>query len=568
MTAQLVLLFSTLISFLAVLSASASPLETQQYPKRTENGLHLPIFRRESRGIQRRATGLTGSIGLGDFVDVTYSFLATVGGVETPLVIDTGSSDLWIASDACKSCKTNLPLFPQASFTQAGMDVDLRYGDSLTGTHASGVIGTDEVTFAGLTIPNQYFAAINDTTTNVLKTGCAGIFGLGFALNSVIWNQIFATKFEDASTTSSRSLPRRRLPSNSNYNTRFFPHLNNLVPGQKSGRRDEAAANAITAAVLNSYPSEGPALTRMVTTNSLAAPMFTITLQRNTVDVGGNVGMLSLGELPAGVQNSALTWAPVRGYPGELLPPADSPDETYPIAWELFIDDIFLDGVVLPRSNLSSSNIRLSALLDTGNSLLRGPADVVNVITARLGKTFACATPHTLAFSIAGKLFPVDPRDFVSQVFEDQLRDCRANVVQTDPPEEGDGYQYSWSLGDPFLKSVLASFYFGNITYPSVDPPRIGLLSTVPSNAGALLQSAIASAIVHNGGNEFSTTNPAPTGLPVSGGTGTSGVPAAPVGKINGGTGNGNGAVRQGAWAGMGMWVLALAVAVVGGWVW
>lgn len=45
----------------------------------------------------------------------------------------------------------------------------------------------------------------------------------------------------------------------------------------------------------------------------------------------------------------------------------------------------------------------------------------------------------------------------------------------------------------------LVAFYMGNLTHPSVDPPRIGFLSTVPSNADALLQSDV-SAAQSNGG--------------------------------------------------------------------
>ncbi|KAJ7256203.1 aspartic peptidase domain-containing protein [Mycena haematopus] len=529
--AQLALLFSTLFWFLVFEFVLSSPIETQ-YPKRTENGIHVPIFRSESRSVRRRGE-LTGQMGLGDFVDVSYSVLVTVGGIESPLVLDTGSSDLWVASDACKTCKTTLPLFPQASFVPTGVNVDLLYGDSLTGTHASGIVGTDTISFAGISVPNQYFAAINNTDTDVLDTGNAGIFGLGFALNSLIWNKVFANKFESQSSSTRRSLPRRRLSSNSNYGTRFFPHLQHLQHLISSAQKRAASAAALTQAVLQSYPTYGPALTRMVTTNSLASAMFTISLQRDTLDIGGNAGILSLGELPGGIQETALTWAPVRKYPSSLQAPADSPDETYPIAWEIFIDDVFLDGVRLPRSNLSSSTIVLSGLVDTGNSLIRGPADVVDVINSRVGKTFACTTPHTLAFSIAGKLFPVDARDFASQAFDGEMSECSANVVETDAPVAGKGYQYSWSLGDPFIKGVLASFYYGNITYPSADPPRIGLLSTVPADGGAAaLQSAVENAINHNGGNEYTTSNVAPTGVPVAAGTGASGVPLAPVGKI------------------------------------
>lgn len=65
--------------------------------------------------------------------------------------------------------------------------------------------------------------------------------------------------------------------------------------------------------------------------------MFTITLQRDTVDVGGNVGQLSLGELPPSVKNESLTWVPVRGYTpseGGLAPPPDAPNEVSLLAVE------------------------------------------------------------------------------------------------------------------------------------------------------------------------------------------------------------------------------------------
>lgn len=107
----------------------------------------------------------------------------------------------------------------------------------------------------------------------------------------------------------------------------------------------------------------------------LTAPMATITLQRNTVDIGGNLGMLSIGELPSGVTNDSLTWTPVRGYPtdqGGLAAPADSPGELYPIAWEIPLDDVYLDGVKLARSMLST-DISLSALLDTVRVSLLAP---------------------------------------------------------------------------------------------------------------------------------------------------------------------------------------------------
>ena len=95
--------------------------------------------------------------------------------------------------------------------------------------------------------------------------------------------------------------------------------------------------------------------------------------------------------------------------------------------------------------------------------MIRGPKDVVQSILSTVSPTFAadsnqnvdealvpCATPYSLAFQIGGKMFPVDPRDFISADSGDPTN-CVANVVASDAPKKG--ALFSWSLGDPFLKS-------------------------------------------------------------------------------------------------------------------
>lgn len=42
--------------------------------------------------------------------------------------------------------------------------------------------------------------------------------------------------------------------------------------------------------------------------------------------------------------------------------------------------------------------------------------------------------------------------------------------------------------------SVLAAFYYGNLTYPTHDPPKMGFLSTVPSDASDRMEAAVAAA--------------------------------------------------------------------------
>ena len=45
---------------------------------------------------------------------------------------------------------------------------------------ASGMIGEDTVTLAGLTLQDQYFDAVNQTNTTLARAGSSEIFGLGF----------------------------------------------------------------------------------------------------------------------------------------------------------------------------------------------------------------------------------------------------------------------------------------------------------------------------------------------------------------------------------------------------
>ncbi|KAH8802328.1 aspartic peptidase domain-containing protein, partial [Flagelloscypha sp. PMI_526] len=429
---------------------------------------------------------------------------------------DTGSSGLWVISSNCNNTdilSSNLPLYPQdsPSFKPSTLDATLLYGDSHTETHAFGRIGQDSINLAGLHFGGQYLAAINNTNTSVAETGSVGIFGLGFPLNRCIFGYILKQYISSSSFQCNMvqrvpclsicpwSASRRQkctVPQFSRgYSTAFSPRFEWITRPSRTSNIDEVSS--MTSRALASYSSQGPLLVRLIELNRLSVPGFTVSLQRNSVDKGsGNMGLLSIGEFPPELDEEDFNWVPLRHYlpsQGGLHPPNDTPNETYPISWEVYLDDVYLDGHKLPRSNLSSPGTALSTLVDTGNSLLRGPPDTVSHIYHILNRgpaeTFPCDTPHMLAFEIGGRLFPVDPRDFISQAFESQVELCTANLVDTDVPvlSEG-GYLYNWSLGVPFVKSVITSFYYGNITRPSMEPPRIGFKSTVPLDAGERLR--------------------------------------------------------------------------------
>ncbi|KAF5309822.1 hypothetical protein D9619_010300 [Psilocybe cf. subviscida] len=531
----------------------------RRYTKRTPGGLHLPLLRQEptsGNALARRQSAVAGAVGLGDYADVAYLVLTAIGSVTVPFVLDTGSSDLWVESDACtEGCTTGDRVYPQASFQYANIDVKMQYGDSATGTFASGKVGDDTVTLAGLGLQDQYFAAINRTNTSVTDVGAAGIFGLGFPINSVIWNEVFVAQYgADPSPAGRRDVEGSKsgvvdVRPNVKFGSPFphagtffrrtpFPQLPGLL-GERVSRFTARDQSSILAEAFASYKTFGPFISRLVALDRLALPMFSVTLQRDTIDVGGNLGVLSLGELPGGVQSENFTWVPLRAYSpdeGGLPAPSDSPDEQYPITWEVFLDAVYFDGQKLPESKLADSSIKLSTLVDTGNSLIRGPKDVVQEILRRIpGITrdgvFACAEPHTLTFEIGGRMFDVDPRDFISQAYQNNVDDCIANLVSTDPPHVG-GYQFSWSLGIPFLKGVVSTYYYGNLTHPSRDQPKMGFFSTVPRDAGELLKKAVgAAAAADRNFPAISETAPAGTIAPTGSGglaqatrTGTSSV--------------------------------------------
>lgn len=95
------------------------------------------------------------------------------------------------------------------------------------------------------------------------------------------------------------------------------------------------------------------------------------------------------------------------------------------------------------------------------------------------------------------------------------------------------------------LRSVFVAFYYGNLTHPSQDQPRIGLLSTVPPDAAQRLQAAVQLANATRGGNfpgailfccqtitkvsdvVAVTSEAAPSDVPPSFGTDVAGVPQA-----------------------------------------
>ncbi|KIJ18474.1 Merops: A01.UPA [Paxillus involutus ATCC 200175] len=135
-----------------------------------------------------KRAGSTASIPLTDEQnDSSYSGIVSIG---TPsqnfnLVLDTGSSDLWVATTACTVCTSDIPLFDttkSSTYKTSTSTLQIDYGSG----SVQGIVSEDTVSFGGFTIPTQELLGVTTTTTGLINDGLSGIMGLGFSTISAL----------------------------------------------------------------------------------------------------------------------------------------------------------------------------------------------------------------------------------------------------------------------------------------------------------------------------------------------------------------------------------------------
>jgi len=136
--------------------------------------------------------------------DASYFAQVNVG---TPpqsfnLILDTGSSDLWVTDSQCANCQTATPKYDSSksntvSLSQFGTTI--RYGSG----QVAGQIGTETVSMGGFSVAKQTFLAASQLSTGLLDGSVSGIMGLAFdtitaTRSTPFWQNLLNNKLLDS----------------------------------------------------------------------------------------------------------------------------------------------------------------------------------------------------------------------------------------------------------------------------------------------------------------------------------------------------------------------------------
>ncbi|TFY62272.1 hypothetical protein EVJ58_g3972 [Rhodofomes roseus] len=201
--ASLPLVLTCLLSY--VLETSSAPSSTVSL------GQHIPISRRRPRtrsteelrallgrrklsldakygrdsgGLARRADGF--NLLTDEDKDLTYFGSLAIGTppVSFNVILDTGSSDLWVASSeggltglsTIPSGVTTFNTSSSSSFASLNESFSITYGSG----SALGSLAQDTIRMAGFAITAQTFAVVDEITQGVLTSPISGLLGLGW----------------------------------------------------------------------------------------------------------------------------------------------------------------------------------------------------------------------------------------------------------------------------------------------------------------------------------------------------------------------------------------------------
>ncbi|KAI0341432.1 acid protease [Trametopsis cervina] len=348
----------------------------------------------------------------------------TIGGQNFLVIVDTGSSDTFLAKKgfSCFDLSDNPVPESECAFGTAGFDTaksktfqpfpNMNFNISFADEEfLTGEVGFETITVGGLTVPHQEFSL----ATKAAWDGdgvTSGLMGLAYpGLTSVF------TGTDPDADSGANSVP---------YNPFFFTAVQQKL---------------------------------------VAAPFFSVALNRGSFAAAANstfdpnLGFLAFGGIaPVSVTKTAVT-VPVQGFTVSSG------------ATELFFYNVDVDSYVFP----GSTRIKTSgaAILDTGTTLNFVPTNVALAYNAQFDPPAQLDEEEDLFFVdcnakappfsavIGGKSFAVDGRDnIIPSLDSDGTLVCISGVQDGGPNEDGNIFV----LGDVFLHNVVATFDITNNT--------------------------------------------------------------------------------------------------------
>ncbi|KAF9223433.1 acid protease [Gyrodon lividus] len=346
--------------------------------------------------------------------DGTYYVVLQAGEISFRAAVDTGSSDFWLVSTACKT-KTcsDVPRYPLAyasptfvSINNNATNFTLSYAD---GSSASGFVAGEAVEVSNVTVPNQAFGMV--TNSNVtLNDEVSGVLGLGFPRLSEIY----------AATANATPF----IASLSGQGILDYPIFGLSLTRNSTGT---LALGAVDVSVLQNVSE--------IVWNDVV-PFSPIGTQTNT----SGYMYWAIHMTNFAVNGSELT--PIPTYPGPL-------DNS-----SIALLDVGTPGLYGPYQDVT----RLYALFPESRLVDESGQWVI-----------PCDSSATMSFSFGdGKSFFLQPTDYIIGPTEGNPDLCLSWPKASPPSSDG----IDWQLGTPFLRTVYSVWSYG---IDSKQPPMIGL---------------------------------------------------------------------------------------------
>jgi cathepsin D len=96
------------------------------------------------------------------------------------VILDTGSSDLWVADSNCVSCPRGTPVFETVQSTTFKQRSDNPTGISYGSGNVEGFLASESVSMGNFSLQSQTFLSVESVSDQLLSGSVSGIMGLAF----------------------------------------------------------------------------------------------------------------------------------------------------------------------------------------------------------------------------------------------------------------------------------------------------------------------------------------------------------------------------------------------------